>query len=237
MHTCALCQLPRQLLQSHIVPEFLYEQVYDTLHGYRVICTAPGARFARRRKGIYERLLCAECEGRLGRLEGYAARVFGGGLELELTDRHDSLVVGNLDYKTFKLFQMSVLWRCGVSRRREFRATDLGPHAERLRQMLLEERPGEPHDYGCVLILPASHAVTVQMIYPPEPVTCHGHRAYRASFGGLLWVYLVSSHSATFPNRDLFLNQGGTLRIVKEGLRTTEFLLKLRSELAGRVRE
>jgi len=54
----------------------------------------------------------------------------------------DRLIIGKLNYKMFKLWQMSLLWRCGASRRAEFKATRLGPHAEVLRTMLLEERPG-----------------------------------------------------------------------------------------------
>ena len=80
------------------MPEFLYDELYDHLHRYHVVSTAPDVRSSRRRKGIYERLLCEECDQRrLGRLDDYAAKVFKGGTEIELSEKPDRLVVGNLD--------------------------------------------------------------------------------------------------------------------------------------------
>ncbi len=113
------------------MPEFLYDELYDNLHSYLVMSTAPDVQSSRRRKGIYERLFCEECDQRrLGRLDDYAAMVSKGGAEIGVSEIPDCLIVGNLDYGVFKLFQMSVLWRCAVSRRPEFEGTDLGPHAE-----------------------------------------------------------------------------------------------------------
>lgn len=229
---CELCGLSKTLRKSHILPEFLYDEVYDGLHGYLVQSTAPNAPAPRRRKGVYERLLCRDCDQhRLGRLDDYAAKVFKGGVELEITDRPDRLIIGNLNYETFRLWQMSLLWRCGVSRRAEFTATRLGPHAERLRTVLLEERPGPPHQYGCAVVLPSAHKVTRQFIYPPEPITIDGHRCYRASFGALWWFFVVSSHSAAFPFQEGFLHEPGVLCIFKEANHSSEFLLKLGQEL------
>ena len=113
---CALCGLSKTLQKSHILQEFLYNEVYDDLHGYVVQSTVPTAPALRRRTGIYEQLLCRDCDQhRLGRLDDYAAKVFKGGIKLEMTEQADRLIIGNLSYKTFKLWQMSLLWRCGVS--------------------------------------------------------------------------------------------------------------------------
>jgi hypothetical protein len=231
--SCALCGLERTLLESHIFPEFPYDELYDGLHSYRVRSTAPNSPSPRRRKGIYERLLCADCDQRrLGRLDDYAARVFKGGVG-EVTDKPGCLIVSNLNYTTFKLWQMSLLWRCGASRRPEFALTRLGPHAEKLRRFLLEERAGQPHEYGCTVFLPSSHEVTKQFIYPPEPVTIDGHRCYRTLFGALWWVFVVSSHSAAFPFQEGFLDESGVLSIFKEATHSSNFILKLGKELGA----
>ena len=231
VNTCALCGHDKQLVKSHIVPEFLYTDLYDSLHSYSVISTDPHSRKQRRKKGIYEFLLCCDCETHTARYEQYASRVFNGGTELEISDEPNYLTVGNLEYSRFKLFQMSVLWRCGVSKRPEFSATQLGPHGENLRRMLRDGRPGASHEYGCILILPASYDVTRQLVYPPESVTLEGHRCYRASLGGLWWLYVVSSHSKSFPYRQLFLSQDGFLRIPKEARWSTDFILRLGQDL------
>lgn len=231
---CALCQLSKTLQKSHILPEFLYDDVYDDLHSYVVLSPAPNAPARRRRKGVYERLLCLDCDQRrLGRLDDYAAKVFKGGIELEITDQADRLIVGNLSYPTFKLWQMSLLWRCGVSRSVGFEATELGPHAELLRAMLLEERPGQPYQYGCTVVLPSSHTVTRHFIHPPEPITIEGQRCYRASFGALWWLFTASSHSAAFPFQEGFLREPGVLSIFKEADHSSAFIRKLGTEIGA----
>lgn len=245
---CALCRMERTRQQSHIFPEWLYDDLYDDLHGYRVQSTAQNANSPRRRKGVYERLLCPECDQcRLGRLDDYAAKVFKGGVEIEVTDKPSCLIVSNLNYATFKLWQMSLLWRCGISRRPEFEATCLGPHVEPLRRCLLEQRAGQPHEYGCTVVLPASHQVMRQVIYPPEPITICGHRCYRASFGALWWFFVASSHSAAFPFQEGFLHEepgrpnspeqipsgSGVLSIFKENTHSSNFTLKLGRELGA----
>jgi len=231
---CALCGFEKTLQESHIFPEFLYNELYDGLHSYRVLSTMPNAPNLRRRKGIYERLLCADCDQRrLGRLDDYAAKVFKGGIEIEVADQPDSLIVSNLNYEKFKLWQMSLLWRCGVSRRPEFEGTRLGPHAERLRRSLLEEQAGQPHEYGCTVVLPSSHQVIGKSIYPPEPITIDGHQCYRTSFGALWWIFVVSSHSAAFPFQEGFLREPGVLSIFKEHTHSSNFLLKLGKDLGA----
>ena len=231
---CALCGLEKTLQKSHIIPEFLYDGLYDGLHSYHILGTAPDAPNSHRRKGIYERLLCEDCDQRrLGRLDNYAARVFKGGIEIEVTDKPGCLIVGKLDYTTFKLWEMSLLWRCGVSRRAEFDATRLGPHTEKLRRHLLEQCAGQPYEYGCIVLLPSSHEVTKHFIYPPEPITIAGHRCYRASFGALWWVFVVSNHSAAFPSQQGFLNDQGALSIFKEADQSSKFLLRLGKELGA----
>lgn len=231
--TCALCRLERSLIKSHIYPKFLYEKIYDNKHFYRVLLTeSSGTPSTQHPEGVYERLLCEDCDRRrLGRLDDYAAKVFKGGIDIEITDLPDRLIFGNLDYAIFKLWLLSLLWRCGVTKQIEFKATSLGPHAEILRQMLLTEDPGLPHQYGCTVILPSSHEVIKRMLYPPEPINIDGHKCYRAAFGALWWIFVVSGHSADFPFQEGFLSQQGALCLFKEHKHSGEFLRKLWEKL------
>jgi hypothetical protein len=65
------------LQQSHIFPEWLYDDIYDDRHSYRVQSTAQDAHSPRPRKGLYERLLCPKCDqGRLAQ-PSQIQRVFG----------------------------------------------------------------------------------------------------------------------------------------------------------------
>ena len=230
---CALCKNVSNLMKSHILPEFLYDRMYDGLHSYPVISLG-GAELgvSRRKKGIYERLLCEHCEQiRLGQLDDYAARVLKGGVELEFHPNEEGVAVRNLDYTKFKLWEMSLLWRCGVSKRTEFTAVQLGSHAEKLRSHLMTGDPGRAHEYGCIIVRPSSYDVTKELVLLPEPVVVGGHRCYRAILGGMWWVFVVSSHSSAFHFSEGFLRADGVLQIFNEDLHSSEFLLKLGMEL------
>jgi len=149
--TCALCQKNKQLRRSHIVPEFLYKEFYDPKHRFFSLSCTPSEREHLHQKGLRESLLCADCELLFSRFENYAAKVFYGN-DVAASERHgDLLLLHDLDYNTLKLFLLSLLWRFGVTSIPELKGARLGPHAERLRSMLLTEDPGDPLTYPCML--------------------------------------------------------------------------------------
>jgi len=117
--SCALCLEDKKLCKSHIYPEFLYERIYDDDHTYRIVSTSENERVRRRPKGIYEKLLCRDCETLLSTWETHASQVLFGGVELEIVDKNGQCVASGIDYTRFKLFQISLLWRTAVATRQE----------------------------------------------------------------------------------------------------------------------
>ena len=223
---CRLCLEVRPLCDSHILPEFFYERMgmYDEDHTYNIYTANPVKHTLQRRKGIYERLLCKECEERFSALESYAALVIFGDATGKIGFHHTPLprwfLVEGIDYVRFKLFQMSLLWRVAVSSRPELGTINLGPHREILRKMLLDGNPGDPHEYGCIMAamaLPQGHEVLRKPLMPIRPIDkkLNGHQMYVGQFGGMLWSWLVSSHAASFGHPEFFLGADGTLRIVR----------------------
>ena len=230
--TCKLCEEDKPLIKSHIFPEWLYASLYDDKQRFFVLSTNKNKKRGTRPKGIYEKLLCRECEQRLGKWEGYARNVFcGNDPRVKVQDFQDRLVISGLQYDPFKLFQMSLIWRASITNRPELHRINLGPHAERLRKMLIEEFPGESYQYGAIIMsLPRSQdQIMRELIYPPErlPNKIDGHTAYRAILGGLFWLFLVSSHSADLPYNDLFISENGLLPIFEVGGPAIRFMEKL----------
>ena len=88
-------------------------------------------------------MLCQSCETKLSKWETYARGLLTGGTLLQYRREGTITWVEGIDYSRFKLFQLSILWRAGVTTREFFSKVTLGPHAERLREMLLAEDPGE----------------------------------------------------------------------------------------------
>ncbi len=228
---CSLCKEDRPLRQSHIFPEWLYKPLYDDNHRFFVLSTDVKKRRGTRPKGIYERLLCGECEHRFSTWEEYARSVFYE-LPLRVTEEGRAVVFSGLQYTSFKLFQMSLIWRASIASRPEVPRIDLGPHAERIRKMLFEGNPGEAYQYGSILMLPAlSQELLQQFVYPPErlPTKIDGHTAYRAVFGGLFWLFIVSNHSSRVPH-EVFLSETGNLPVFKVGEPAEKFMQQLASD-------
>ena len=228
---CRLCKENKPLRESHIFPEWLYKPLYDDNHQFFVLSTDTNKRRGTRPKGIYERLLCHECEQRLSKWEGYARNVFLK-LPLKVIEDNRAVVFSGLNYDSFKLFQMSLIWRASIARRPEVHKIALGPHSEKIRKMLYEERPGEVYEYGSILMLPAlSQKLMQQFVYPPErlPTKIDGHTAYRAFFGGLFWLFIVSNHSSRVPH-EVFLSENGNLPVFKVGGPAVMFMQQLASD-------
>jgi hypothetical protein len=147
---CRLCTTSQELCRSHILPEFLYQPLYDEKHRFSIL-GLEGERYAQR--GLTEKLLCHHCEQHLTRYKKYAAEIMSGRLGHRFHQRGAYIIIEGVDYTRFKLFQLSVLWRASVSKLEFFKLVSLGPHEERLRQMLVGSDPGSPEEFGCVVVL------------------------------------------------------------------------------------
>ena len=148
---CKLCLQQKQLCNSHIIPEFFYKPLYDHLHRFVALAEDPAQNNRFHQKGIQEKSLCVDCEALLCKYEKYAKEVLYDGLHARHDDQPEAFVFQNLNYDQFKLFELSILWRAGISSLPDFDEVTLGPHAERIRSMLLNEKPGESYQYGCAM--------------------------------------------------------------------------------------
>ncbi len=148
MSTCKLCLLDRELRNSHIVPEFLYKELYNN-KGHLMAINGRGNRgWKAPQNGIREPLFCESCEQHFNR---YYEQPFRAQwvVAAPLPNPWDVSGVHRIkvDYISFKLFHLSILFRAGVSSRPCYREVSLGPHQETLRQLILNRDPGSPHQY------------------------------------------------------------------------------------------
>lgn len=210
---CRLCLREKELRNSHIIPEFFYKPLYDSQHRFQVVKFTAEETKDYLQKGIREKLLCYYCEQRLSPFEDHARRVFYGGQEFSFLEQKNRLVIKDIDYQKFKLFQLSLLWRAGVSSHPFFKGVTLGPHQERLRKMLHTKSPGQPYDYGCVLISVRMEngRPMDQLIERPFSFRSNGHRCCRFLLGGCYWVFVVSQHAGNFMHKQFFFSKDGTL--------------------------
>jgi hypothetical protein len=197
MPICRLCQFDRELRNSHIVPEFLYKELYNDKNHMMGITGHGNLGWKPLQQGAKERLFCESCEQHFNKHceEPFLAQWVNAAPlpnPWNITDIHWT----KFDYISFKLFHLSVLFRASVSSLPTFAAVSLGPHEERLRRILQANNPGPYWQYpifGHAVVHQETKAL-VPMVSQAVQSSFNGHRCYGMIYGGVQWWLCVSSH-------------------------------------------
>ncbi|MCP4492634.1 MAG: hypothetical protein GY820_35800 [Gammaproteobacteria bacterium] len=184
-------------------------------------------------KGIRERLLCGECEQLLSKNERYASLVLNGGYWLEVRNEGRLVHLKGIEYSKFKLFALSILWRAGVSNLPVFDQVNLGPHEEKLREMVLNDDPGEEGNYPFIMS-PIVHEKEVQeaLIVKPTWTRLGDHYSYRFVFGGIAWVFVVSSHKVPQEVVEASISKNNELTMLPWEVSDMRFIVNMAKELS-----
>lgn len=229
---CHLCHGVKSLRSSHIIPEFLYSSMYDEKHRFHILSTTHGQTNRLAQKGVREKLLCEDCEQRMSKWERYASQVLDGGAAIVAEQDGSQWHLSELDYKSLKLFQLSILWRASISTVGFFSNISLGKHEEEIRRLLLSDDPGLSWQYGCVMCgLVADEGVLTDLMIQPDRLKLRGQTAYRFIFGGFMWIYIVSSHAPPNPIGSSFLSPAGKMTILVKHIENVKYFESLAIDL------
>ena len=229
---CKLCLQKKPLRDSHIIPEFLYKHVYDDKHRFNILGIEENKRKKPEQKGLREELLCGSCEGRLSGYERYASQVLFGGLDLTCTTKPDKHIISELKHKEFKIFLLSLLWRASICSRSEFSEVTLGEKEDNLREMIDKADPGEPDQYGCMLIAPREHRNIInRIIISPEVIDIKGRKGCRFMMAGVYWIFFVDPPPQELLQNEPFLNIEGVMPIFLESKYSAQFIESVAFEL------
>jgi hypothetical protein len=180
-------------------------------------------------QGFKEYLLCEQCEQKLGVWENYATRLFKTELPQPASGQAKPILFYGLDYAHLKLFFLSVLWRASVSTLPFFEHVRLGPHEDKIRDMLFRGIPGDPTDYGCIVSLLLLGEQPLRVCVEPIPLQIRDQDCYRFVFGGFMLDYFLSAGNLPPAFRERMLKSDGTLTIEQigtSGSRVGEFCLE-----------
>lgn len=102
-----------------------------------------------------------------------------------------------VDYNSFKLFHLSVLFRASVSSLANYAEVSLGPrHQETIRKMILNRDPGQFWQYPIFGVVVTHHKS--KKIIHSVTMACrtkyNEHTCYSIIYGGVQWSIMVSSH-------------------------------------------
>ncbi|MCX6833977.1 MAG: hypothetical protein NTW07_02390 [candidate division Zixibacteria bacterium] len=230
-----MCGKVDKLVKSHIIPEWAFKPLYDHDHKLLKIDSSLSKAISLKRKGEWDRIVCDECEQRFKIWDEYGRAVIWSkpgeptfGLETQGTS--EGILICGIDYPRMKLFELSVLWRAGVSQRSVFSQVDLGVHESAIREMLLSGEPGDVITYGCVVgaVRPDydPRKTLYEFVDQPHFYYERGWTIVRFLFGGCIWMYVLHDDAHDFPLRRFFLAPGAPMRVMLGEL----------SELPGLVR-
>ncbi|MCX5717390.1 MAG: hypothetical protein NTW44_03595 [Nitrospirae bacterium] len=224
--SCKLCLKDKKLVrQSHIIPAFMYKDIFDEKHRLFEVTVTKDKDIIKdrlRQTGANEgQILCQSCDNEvLGKLERYASLVLFGGVPIKLQNITDVkgmkyTLCEEIDYAKFKLFILSLLWRASISKLPDYNNVNLGPHEDKIRQMILNSNSGGPIKYPCVMasyrnLKEAPH----QFIGSPGLVKDGDGFRYLFLIGGVLYIFYVSHHNIPDWADECAINSNGELKLL-----------------------
>jgi hypothetical protein len=102
----------------------------------------------------------------------------------------------NVDYTSFKLFLLSILWRSSITKRGFFKYVALGSeHEEIIRLMLLDKNPKEVVDYPCFICDLSNDAPLLKgTIVIPKKLKDKSNTSYCFIVAGIMYVFSISKY-------------------------------------------
>lgn len=234
---CRLCHEKRRLCHSHIVPEWCYERLYDGQH--RIAVVGPkGQHPPHLKKGRREFLLCKRCEGYLNTLYEQPFRTYWRTAvpRQPCPENATQVTLCGFNYRVFKLFHLSILWRLGVCGLPEM-TISLGPYEEKIRKMLLLKDPGPADHYPILgrVLFSGNGCVADGLITSALEGRIDGSRVYMICYCGVEWLFVLTdhptptqtklAHAAPQPDGNMILLAGGLgkSRSITEILKYADF--------------
>lgn len=232
MAICKLCKKDKILIKrSHIIPEFLYDELYDENHRlfkFNAIENANGIeRISKPPKGEYEGgLLCKECDGDIiGKFESYLGKILNNSKipeqqkpkckKLIYENGKEFTILENIEYKSLKLCLLSILWRASISKRPLFKDVSLGLYEEKIRRQLLDENPSNDNDIAIIVLSWRNdNDIATDVIVQPRKIEENGKTYYSIVLNGYVILYYVSNDSIKKELEFFRLKKNNTLSII-----------------------
>lgn len=223
---CKLCGEHKDLCnKSHILPKFCYKNLREENNFYNYFYYTAKKPFKNKFSVEYDGgILCLDCENKiLGSLDDYGSKIINNdgfneelSFNLQETDQNKFLVLSDssyYDYKKFKLFLLSILWRAGISSRNAFAEVKLSHDVEMdLRNMILNNNPGKEYEYACGILLPPLETLFRRVknfnphiagfVMSPVATQINNVPAYQFIIMGTQYILYINKE----PRKDLFIS-------------------------------
>lgn len=223
---CKLCGRDRDLCnKSHILPRFCYKYLRSEDKSFNYFRYGAKKPISKEYNTEYEGgILCLDCENcRLGNLDDYGSKIINNDgfnnrliFNLKETPENNFLILNDssyYNYKNFKLFLLSILWRAAISSRRAFSEVVLSYDIETdLKNMILNNNPGKEYEYPCGILLPPLETLFRDskdfnpyisgFVMSPVATQMNGIPAYQFIIMGTQYIFYINKE----PREDLFIS-------------------------------
>lgn len=212
--------------------------MYDDSHRFIEVHDVANGKVRLGQKGYWNYLLCLDCEARFGRYERHSRRLFVDPLPQHVCNSNLIREHERLDYRMFKLFCLSVLWRCSVSETPVYKHIRLGPHEEIIRNMLLKDCAGERTVYPVstfALFFKGGHFKDIMV--EPTYMRIEGQKCYRFVIMGFVIIIIVSSQNPPKSLKLLTIAPSLPIRTLDTEVADFKFLKELWDEVGETTKD
>jgi hypothetical protein len=153
--TCALCTKAKILQKSHIIPNSVFRKIKQDQKSGQLIWFDDSAStpVQQSQDSWWEHLLCTDCEQIISNYEKYGLALLRGTDKTKINRHADGVTFRSHDYRRFKLFLTSLLWRASVSKQMVFSKVRLPNACENQARISLHSgKPLGPLRLGCKLL-------------------------------------------------------------------------------------
>ena len=224
--TCKLCGSYSKLIkQSHIIPNFMYKSLLDEGNKFFFLSLKNNIHKPQVfQTGVFDKyILCRTCENELlSKLEKYSSYVLYGGRSKEdilVTNKKSldgirTIHVQNIDYRKFKLFVLSVIWRAHISSHVFFKNVDIGSHDKIIKGMLLSGNAGLESEYRIsIFAFKDSSDNLMRFFLNPEVKKDDENHFITFFINGFLYFISLQTDSSFSFLTTLFLKESGEIEI------------------------
>lgn len=219
---CKFCGTNEKLVKAHIIPRSLYG--FPNEPGYApflIITNVKGHFKSKSPNGIYDSaLVCKGCEELFNEGDKYAYKVFIKQRDLWRKVLRHGLAIhippSDFDYRKFKLFILSLLWRASETSQPFFGKIKLEQHTPIIRKMIEEGSIGSPDDYSINLAVFDSR-MSKSMLLDPDRTRFSGINYVRFYLAGFMVVVKVDKRRAPSPLRELQASpESGLIAVIRD---------------------
>lgn len=209
LRDCRLCRVSSKLLHSHVIPRLMYRPMGRLAPGTPIRFDPSGGKS--RPGHLKEYMLCSRCEEKFSAHEHVAAHFLADLNQVQLPIHNNTIRRTSLDYRSLKLFFLSVLWRCAVAHDPITQMVDLGPRLLKLTALLQANDPGRQEDFAIFLrLLDESPMARNVVLTVPVPMRDVSRRGYAMVGNGVEISWVSDRRGVPRKSAPWILKEDGT---------------------------